>query len=463
MAAALSLNKGAAVLSMGSAAGGSSAGRSSSGGGDLDVRSLRARRLGGRHELPELRQVVVPTGEDGSGLLAAGGGLVLLNEALELLLADLCGDALHLDNLGVDARGDVVSLLLLLKQVSEAAGHAGAGVPADLAEDDDDAARHVLAAVVAGTLDDGLRVGVAHGEALARAAAREELAARGAVEAGVADDDRLGRVEGGVGGRLDHDAPPVHPLGHVVVGVADDRVLEPINCKGAEGLPRATGEGDVELARPAAVAVAHGNLACNARADRAVRVADGDCELELIVLEDGGDDVGVGQQLVVEHGAVGVRRQVGAPLAVVLHVWQVAHKLEVEASGLVQRPVARLEQVGAAGDLRERGVTQLREHVPRLLGDEGEKVEHVLGRAGELLAQLLLLRRHADRARVGVANARHDAALGDHSDGAEAKLVGAHERGHNDVVARLEAAVDAQDDLPAQMVEQQRLVDLGQP
>eukprot|EP00965_Chrysotila_dentata_P228836 6196830-Pleurochrysis_carterae.AAC.9 len=45
MAAALSLNKGAAVLSMGSAAGGSSAGRSSSGGGDLDVRSLRARRL----------------------------------------------------------------------------------------------------------------------------------------------------------------------------------------------------------------------------------------------------------------------------------------------------------------------------------------------------------------------------------------------------------------------------------
>src|SRR6476646_7286376 len=66
--------------------------------------------------------------------------------------------------------------------VELAPGHARADVQSDLAEDDHRSSGHVLAAVVAGTLDDGRCTGVANGEALAGASGRGQLAAGGAVE-----------------------------------------------------------------------------------------------------------------------------------------------------------------------------------------------------------------------------------------------------------------------------------------
>lgn len=54
------------------------------------------------------------------------------------------------------------------------------------------AARHVLAAVVARALHHRLRHGVAHGKALARAAVYKQAAARGAVQARVADQAGAG-------------------------------------------------------------------------------------------------------------------------------------------------------------------------------------------------------------------------------------------------------------------------------
>src|SRR2546423_3757243 len=53
------------------------------------------------------------------------------------------------------------------------------------------AARHVLAAVGPGPLDHRDRAGVAHREPVSRAAGREQLAARGAVQHGVAQQDLL--------------------------------------------------------------------------------------------------------------------------------------------------------------------------------------------------------------------------------------------------------------------------------
>ena len=50
-------------------------------------------------------------------------------------------------------------------------------------------AGHVLAAVIADTLDHRDRAGVAHAEALAGDAANERLAGGGAVQRDVADDD----------------------------------------------------------------------------------------------------------------------------------------------------------------------------------------------------------------------------------------------------------------------------------
>jgi hypothetical protein len=79
----------------------------------------------------------------------------------------------------------------LVVDEGDAARHAGAEVAAGLAEDDRDTARHVFATVLAHALDDSGGAAVPDAEALARRAADEELAARGAVEAGVAGDHLL--------------------------------------------------------------------------------------------------------------------------------------------------------------------------------------------------------------------------------------------------------------------------------
>ena len=80
---------------------------------------------------------------------------------------------------------------LLVEHIGDAARHAGCEVAAGLADDDDDAAGHVFAAMVADAFDDGDRARIAHGEALAGDAAEVALALGRAVEHGVADDDRL--------------------------------------------------------------------------------------------------------------------------------------------------------------------------------------------------------------------------------------------------------------------------------
>ena len=90
-----------------------------------------------------------------------------------------------------------------------------------LAEHHDDAAGHVFAAMVAGALDDGDGAGVAHGEALAGDAAEVALAGDGAVEDGVADDDRLFRHEAAVVRRAHDEAAAGEALADIVVGLAD--------------------------------------------------------------------------------------------------------------------------------------------------------------------------------------------------------------------------------------------------
>ena len=102
---------------------------------------------------------------------------------------------------------------VLVEDVRDAAAHAGGEVAAGRAEHDDDAAGHVLAAVVADALDDGRRAGVAHGEALAGEAAEERPARGRAVEDRVADDHVLLGAERARrrGGRT-ASTPPERPL-----------------------------------------------------------------------------------------------------------------------------------------------------------------------------------------------------------------------------------------------------------
>ena len=78
-----------------------------------------------------------------------------------------------------------------------------------------------------------------------------------------------------------------------------------------------------------------------------------------------------------------------------------------------------------------------------------EVVDDGLGLARELGAQLGVLRRDADGARVGVALAHHDAAERDERRSGEAKLLGAQQRGHGNVAARAHLAVRLQRDRDA--------------
>ena len=125
---------------------------------------------------------------------------------------------LELDHRHVAALGEVA---VLVEHIGDAARHAGREVAAGLADDDDDAAGHVFAAMVADALDDGDGAGVAHGEALAGDAAEIALALDRAVEHGVADDDRLLGDDPGVFRRADDDAAARQALADIVVAVAD--------------------------------------------------------------------------------------------------------------------------------------------------------------------------------------------------------------------------------------------------
>jgi hypothetical protein len=82
-------------------------------------------------------------------------------------------------------------LAVLVVDIGHAARHAGGEVAPGLAQHDHGAAGHVFAAVVARAFDHRGGARQAHREALAGHAAEEGLAAGGAVQRGVADDDVL--------------------------------------------------------------------------------------------------------------------------------------------------------------------------------------------------------------------------------------------------------------------------------
>ena len=124
-----------------------------------------------------------------------------------------------------------------------AAGHARADVPSERAQDYDRAVRHVLTRVAADALHDSGRTRVADGEALARRAGEEELAASCPVENRVAGE---ARVAGVVGRRTDHDAAPAQALADVVVRLAVEDELDARRQEGTEALSRGSFKAIVE-------------------------------------------------------------------------------------------------------------------------------------------------------------------------------------------------------------------------
>ena len=142
---------------------------------------------------------------------------------------------------------------------------------------------------------------------------------------------------------------------------------------------------------------------------------------------------------------------------------QMEDAAEVEASRLPMfDALLRVEQVGASDQFIEGADTQLRHDLARFFGDEEEEVHHMLGPALEFRTQHRVLRGHAHRTGVEVALAHHDAALDDERRGREAELVGAEQGADDDVAPGLHLAVGLHADAPAQAVQHQGLLRLGE-
>src|SRR5262249_56655964 len=147
----------------------------------------------------------------------AGGGDVALEEVAHGL--DVRGrmEWPDVDHADVAAPLEVA---IDVEDVGDAARHPRREVAPRASQHDHAAARHVLAAVVADALHDGVSAAVADGEALASHSADEGLAARRAVERDVADDDVLLGRESRAPRRKDDQPSAREALAPVVVGVA---------------------------------------------------------------------------------------------------------------------------------------------------------------------------------------------------------------------------------------------------
>jgi hypothetical protein len=140
-----------------------------------------------------------------------------------------------------------------------------------LAEDDHRAAGHVLARVIACTLDHGDRARVANGETFAGATCAVELSTRGPVERRVAHQYRITRVSRG---RRDRDSTAAHRLADAVVCLADERDLHAGGQEGAEALTCRALESRADPSRRRLRAEGAPDAAAQSRTDGAVAVRD---------------------------------------------------------------------------------------------------------------------------------------------------------------------------------------------
>jgi hypothetical protein len=112
--------------------------------------------------------------------------------------------------------------VIFIQEITQTTCHPCTDITPDLTEDDDYAAGHVFATVIACAFDYCCSAGVADGEAFAGASVGEEVAACGSVEAGVADDYIAAGVEDRACVRFDHDFAAVNAFADVIVAFAGE-------------------------------------------------------------------------------------------------------------------------------------------------------------------------------------------------------------------------------------------------
>mmetsp|Transcript_4366 Transcript_4366/g.6154 ORF Transcript_4366/g.6154 Transcript_4366/m.6154 type:complete len:1101 (-) Transcript_4366:1586-4888(-) len=390
--------------------------------------------------------------------------LVLLDVAPELGLVLVGLDLLQAHQPQVAPVGEGAVRVV---HVGDAPAHARGEVPPGGAQHHRAAPGHVLAAVVAHALHHGQRARVAHAEPLAGLAPEEGLAGRGPVQAHVAHDHVVLRHEAlRQRGRLrvDGDLAAAEALAHVVVGVAVDLEVHALGDGEAQALAGVAGELEVHGALGQALgAVLLGDVVGEHGAHGAVQVGDGQRGLDGLPALQGG--AGQLDEPVVQGVGDAVVLLLALDQPRVLRVQLVGghqQRGQVQALGLVVQVVAvDLQHVRAAHHLLKGAEAHLGHVLPHLLGQQEEVVDHVLGLAVELLAQVRVLRGDAHGAGVQVALAHHDAAQRDEGPRGEAHLLGAQQRGHHHIAAVADLPVRLQPHARPQVVQHQRLLRLG--
>lgn len=333
------------------------------------------------------------------------------------------------------------------ENVGEAAGHTGAEVEADGAEDEGDAAGHIFTAVLADAFDDGEGAAVADGEAFAGPACYEELAGSGAVKNRVSSEDVAATRGSGTGG--DGDGAAGKAFADVIVGLAEQRQRDSFGEESAETLACAAAKFFRQILRElgalvTGTAAAH-EFAAHASAYAAVGILDG---LRFGLELEGGFEV----QSVFPGSGVECGRLVGCDA---IGIGNRDNQKRINAG-------AGAEAVVPASEFAEGADTELRKAVADFFSERAEISDDHFGLAVETSTELFVLRRDPDGAGVEMALAGHDAADGEERGGAEAEFVGAEKSANDDVAREFQAAVNAKRDAGAEAGADERVVCFAQ-
>ena len=376
------------------------------------------------------------------------------------LLVGGAHDRLETDHRRIAA---AMELAVVIPDIGHATGHAGRKVATGTTKHHNGAAGHVFAAMVAGAFDHRHRARVAHRKPLTGHAVEVGLALGGAVEHGIADDDVLGAVATEIVGTANDHAAARQSFADIVIGLADQIEGDAAGQEGRKALAGRTVELRMDgVVGQTGMGIAACDLAREHRAHGAVDVADRQDEADRLALF---ERLGrLLDQLVIERP---IKTVVLRADRIARHIGRHGRRMEnarkVEAARFpVSDAGTGIEQVGCADQVVEAADAELRHQGTRLFGHEEEVVDDVLGLAGEFLAQHRILRGHAHRTGVEVAFAHHDAAFDHQRRGGESELIGAQNCTDHHIAAGLHLAVGLQAHAPAQTVEHQGLLGLGQ-
>src|SRR5690606_1596122 len=350
--------------------------------------------------------------------------------------------------------------VIQIQHIGEATGHTGTEVVAGFTQYHDHAAGHVFAAVVAGAFHNGDGTRVTHGETLTGTARRQQLAAGGTVQTGVADNGGVVGFEYRTFGRVNHQLAAGHAFTHVIVGVTFQHHFQTAGVPHTERLTRHAGQFQAyRVGSHTLVAVTTGNFTRQTGTNGAVAVGDAIAEFATGFLFNGRQNIAhhafrqytrvVGMVALNLYGVRFIRRNVV--------VGQQRHQVKVTL--FVSQAVDHFQQVGTADQLFQRAYAQLRHPLPGFFGNEMKHVFHHVGGADVVfLTQVITLSGHAGGAVIQVADTQVLTTHGHHRQGTETEGFGPEDGGFHHVQTGFQTTVGLHPHFAAQIIGAQRLM-----